>query len=86
MNYYYELSPIVVPEFGRRYFVCYDMEDYATHHLTTSRAHLMRNSDRVWREDDNGRVRFIKHRSGNTLTEKVDMKEFFWVKLKSVAV
>ena len=40
-------------------------------------------SNRIWREE-NGQVRYIKHRYyGNLTNAQVDMKEFAWVKLSS---
>ena len=46
---------------------------------------LMAFADRVWQEDEAG-VKFIKNRNGFPETTRVDMKEFFWIKLKSTTV
>ena len=39
-------------------------------------------SNRVW-EDNNGTIRYVKHRYTGDLTTPVDLKEFMWIKLKS---
>jgi len=84
MNYYYELSEASA-EGGHRNFVQYDIPTTMDRQWVPGSEQLMRRADRIWREDDHG-VRYIKHRYKNSLTETVDMKEFFWVKLKSVQV
>lgn len=39
---------------------------------------------RIWQEDEQGQVAYVKHRSAWVSgIIKVDMKEFFWVKLQS---
>lgn len=40
-------------------------------------------ANRVWIEDNQG-IRFIKHRYEDISTAKVDLEEFFWIKLQSV--
>ena len=83
MNVYFELNNAMVSPQGR-YFVVYgvSMEEVRN---TTRHLGLMRNSDRAWEESENG-VRFIKNRTQDINTAEVDMKEFFWIKLKSVKV
>ena len=47
-------------------------------------AKLMPRAGRAWMEDTNG-VCFLKNRSiKSTSLQDVDMKEFFWIKLRSV--
>lgn len=83
MNVYFELNKAMVSPQGR-YFVVYGvgMEEVRN---TTRHLGLMRNSDRAWEESENS-VRFIKNRTQDINTAEVDMKEFFWIKLKSVKV
>ena len=84
MNVYFELNESVKHELDGRYFVVYGsgMDDIRN---TTRHLGLMRNSDRAWEESENG-VRFVKNRTLDVKTAEVDMKEFFWIKLKSVKV
>lgn len=87
MNIYYELADCVVGEQGK-YFAAYDcIERYSvrTSAGTSKYRELMANSNRVWAEDEYS-VRFLKHRHEDLSTAKVDMKEFFWIKLKSQTV
>jgi DNA repair ATPase RecN len=46
---------------------------------------LLQNSDRVWSESGQI-VWFIKHRRQDPSKQKVDMKEFMWVKLSSLPI
>lgn len=46
---------------------------------------LMYAAERIWREDSTG-IKFIKNRHGIAEKMLVDMKEFFWIKLKSTTV
>ena len=84
MNVYFELNKIVQHDLDGRYFVAYGsgMDEIRN---TTRHLGLMLNSDRAWEESENG-VRFIKNRLLDVNTTEVDMKEFFWIKLKSVTV
>jgi hypothetical protein len=45
-------------------------------------AHRMQVSERVWAEGKSG-VRYLKNRFTGIKDSPIDMKEFFWVKLKS---
>lgn len=40
-------------------------------------------ANRVWIEDNQG-LRYVKNRYEDPRTAKVDMEEFFWIKLQSV--
>jgi hypothetical protein len=84
MNIYFELSESVKHDLDGRYFVAYgsSMDDVRN---TTRHLGLMLNSDRAWEESENG-VRFVKNKLLGFKTAEVDMKEFFWIKLKSVKV
>lgn len=83
MNVYYELNENIVSPEGR-YFVVYGLGMDEVRQKTRYLG-LMMNSDRAWEESENG-VRFVKHRLLDVKTAEVDMKEFFWIKLKSVTV
>ena len=43
-------------------------------------------ADRVWLEFDSGEVRYMKNRFVEDTNIDVDMKEFFWVKLRSAVI
>jgi len=77
MNYYYELADSIVPKYGNKYFVQNRLLNRSEHDKE-----LMLCSDRVWAEN-NGHIYFVKNRFKSVNTAKVDMKEFFVVKLKS---
>lgn len=84
MNVYYELADCIVdPKLGK-YFAVYNVREnqpiVGSRHLG-----LMQNSVRVWAEDEHS-VRFIKHRYESLSNAKVDVKEFFWIKLKCQTV
>ena len=83
MNVYYELNENIVSPEGK-YFVVYGLGMDEVRQKTRYLG-LMMNSDRAWEESENG-VRFVKHRLLDVKTAEVDMKEFFWIKLKSVKV
>jgi hypothetical protein len=88
MNYFFELAECMVGgnEVGYpgRYFAVYNARKSAI--VGGIRyAGMTRASDRIWIEED-GSVRFLKHRYKEARTAVVDMKEFFWVKLKCQTV
>ena len=80
-NYYYEISDAVVDRWnGSRYYVVHNREGGA---LFAGGSAITMHSNRIWQEE-NGQVRYIKHRYSDNLTNaRVDMKEFAWVKLAS---
>jgi hypothetical protein len=84
MNVYFELSESVKHDLNGRYFVVYGLGMTEVREKTRYLG-LMMNSDRAWEESEHG-VRFIKNRTLDIKTAEVDMKEFFWIKLKSVKV
>lgn len=84
MNVFFELADCVVdPECGK-YFAAYDVRKSEAIAGIRYRT-LMQNSDRAWAEED-GKVRFLKHRYSEASSTSVDMKEFMWVKLRSTSV
>jgi hypothetical protein len=48
-------------------------------------AQTMQMSERVWAEEDHG-VRYLKNRTTGIKDSPIDMKEFFWIKLKSKTI
>ena len=83
VNVYYELADCMAGPQGR-YFAVYGLGMDEVRNKTRYLG-LMRSSDRAWEESENG-VRFIKNRVLDINTANVDMREFFWIKLKSVKV
>ena len=83
VNVYYELNESMVSQQGR-YFAVYGLSMDEVRNKTRYLG-LMRSSDRAWEEGEHG-VRFIKNRTQDIRTAQVDMKEFFWIKLKSVKI
>jgi hypothetical protein len=85
MNVFFELADCMVDPKCGKYFAAYGVRKSEAIAGTRYLA-LMQSSDRAWAEDDNGDVRFLKHRFADIPLVQVDMKEFFWVKLRSVAL
>ena len=83
MNVFFELADGVVEEYGHKYLALYDVRKSAV--IGGTHRHVLLCSNRVWAEEDTG-VRFLKHRYSEASNTPVDMKEFFWVKLKSANV
>jgi hypothetical protein len=85
MNVYYELADCAMDETGQKYYAAYGIRKSAA--IAGRYRELMWNSERVWAEDE-GKIRFLKHRYSATdaSVTLVDMREFFWVKLKSQTI
>ena len=84
MNVFFEISDCMVDPKCGKYFAAYDVRKSEAIAGTRYRG-LMQSSDRAWAEEDSG-VRFIKNRFADASITEVDMKEFFWIKLRSVSV
>lgn len=85
MNVFFELgNDIDIPGHTGKYFAVYGVRKSAA--IAGRYQGLMLNSTRSWAEEDDGSVRFIKHRFSEASKTPVDLKEFFWIKLKSVTV
>lgn len=82
MNVFFELADCAVGDEGK-YLAVYNTRRSAV--IGGAHRRLMLHSNRVWVEEDTG-VRFLKHRFSEASTTPVDMKEFFWIKLKSATV
>lgn len=90
MNYYFEFDDHFIGKsynnaFGHRtipskYCVRYGVQ--GLHSLMPSKLSYL--AQRIWAEDEEGKVSFIKNRNGNL--HYADMKEFLWVKLSAVKV
>jgi hypothetical protein len=83
MNVFFELADCAVKDFGGKYFALYN-----THKGKVVMAHeryLMSYSERVWAEEEDG-VRYLKNRFTGVEDSPIDMKEFFWIKLKSKTI
>lgn len=88
MNIFFELPQNVsYNDLTGKNFASYDyLSDKPFSSLYSEKySELIRRSNRVWCETPDG-VKFVKHRYGNPDHIKVNMKEFFWIKLKSIAV
>jgi hypothetical protein len=88
MNVFFELAENAVLakifELPGQYFAYYNVPKNET--IIRKYNTLARCSDRIWAEEDNGHVRFLKNRYSIAYTTEVDMKEFFWVKLRSISL
>jgi hypothetical protein len=89
MNVYFEFDPSVIKTYGlvadtSCYYVAYGVRKSAVIGGTRYRGMFL-TADRVWAEED-GQVRYLKYRHGDPGLAQVDVKEFFWIKLKAEAV
>ena len=78
-NYYFEINDLVVTEFGGKYFVAHHKSGDG---ISAGGYRITAASDRVWKERDDGDVRYLKNRTIPN-DAPVDMKEFMWIKLQS---
>jgi hypothetical protein len=83
MNVFFEISDTFVENYGHKYLAIYDADN--VNRPLWSRRILEAFSDRMWAEEDDG-VKFIKNRRTQRNNTPVDMKEFFWIKLRSRAI
>jgi hypothetical protein len=82
MNVYFEVADSVVDKVGGKYFAVYNVKKEAV--IIDTHRTLGQYSNRIWQEDESG-VKYIKNRFVDIYDTKgydVDMKEFFWIKLK----
>jgi hypothetical protein len=82
MNVYFEVADSVVDKVGGKYFAVYDAKRGSL--IVDTHRRLGQFSNRIWQEDESG-VKYIKNRFSDiydTNGYDVDMKEFFWIKLK----
>ena len=87
MNVFFEISDTFVEKYGYKYLAVYDADN--VDRLGPSAQAWLREmksiSDRMWSEEDAG-VKFIKNRRTEKNNTPVNMKEFFWIKLRSHAL
>jgi len=79
VNVYFELGDYAVKDFGGKYFALYNATKGEV--MMAHERYLMLYSDRVWAEEDHG-VRFMKNRYEYADNAPVDLKEFFWIRLR----
>jgi hypothetical protein len=85
INVYFEIADISVEKYGHKYLAIYDVYN-GNRPVPDRRLWEMKAfSDRMWSEEDDG-VKFIKNRRTQKNNTPVDMKEFFWIKLRSQAL
>ena len=82
MNVFFEIADCAVEELGHKYLALYDVESVA---ISGHGAQRMQMSERVWAEGKGG-VRYLKNRFTGSKDSPIDMKEFFWVKLRSKTI
>ena len=82
MNLYFEIVPCVPVEGPPKYHTKYLVISAQQWDDTRARTQLSRVANRVWYEN-NGKVNYVKNRLGDRY-DPVDMKEFIFVKLRSV--
>jgi hypothetical protein len=85
VNVYFEIADIAVEKYGHKYLAIYDADNVTTPGATRRLYQIKAFSDRMWSEEDDG-VKFIKNRRTAKNNTPVDMKEFFWIKLKSKTI
>jgi len=80
VNVYFELADCAVKDFGGKYFALYNATRGEV--MMAHERYLMMYSDRVWAEDEGDGIRFLKHRYKDADNAPVDLKEFFWIRLR----
>jgi hypothetical protein len=80
VNVYFELADCVAKDIGGKYFALYNATEGEV--MMAHERYLMMYSERVWAEEDNGYVRFMKNRYEYADNAPVDLKEFFWIRLR----
>ena len=63
-------------------YVTYKASDVGWSH---GKSRVIHGSERIWMQSGSN-IRFVKNRHVGPLTEKVDLEEFMWIKLKSVEI
>jgi hypothetical protein len=82
MNVFFEIADSAVEEFGHKYLALYNVESVA---ISGHGAQRMQMSERVWAEGKSG-VKYLKNRRTGSKDSPIDMKEFFWIKLRSKTI
>lgn len=63
-------------------YVTYNASDFG---WSLGKGRVVHGSERIWIQSGSN-IRFVKNRHVGTLTEKVDIEEFMWIKLKSKSI
>jgi hypothetical protein len=80
MNCYFELTNLGVKRVvGHTKYIAISRPTADYHKMIWTLVSL---ANRVWLEDDSGNVTFFKNKESSGTMPEVDLKEFFWVKLK----
>jgi hypothetical protein len=82
MNVFFEIADCAVEKYGHKYLALYDVQSVA---ISGHGAQTMQMSERVWAEEKGG-VKYLKNRLTGIEDSLIDMKEFFWVKLRSKTI
>jgi hypothetical protein len=83
MNVFFELGDYAVKDFDGKYFALYNTHKGKV--MMAPERYLMLYSERVWAEEEDD-VRYLKNRMTGVKDSPIDMKEFFWIKLKSKTI
>jgi hypothetical protein len=83
MNVFFELADCAVKDFDGKYFALYNTHDAKV--MMAPERYLMLYSERVWAEEEDG-VSYLKNRFTGSKDSPMDMKEFFWIKLRSKTI
>jgi hypothetical protein len=82
VNVFFEIADTFVGKYGHKYLALYDADNMDNLGKGRRLWEMTRYAERVWSEEDDG-VKFIKNRRTEKNNTPVDMKEFFWIKLRS---
>lgn len=93
VNLYYEVEPSAMKVYGLEQYYERTNVDLSKAIINLNRVtpggvriHLLTSlSSRIWCEEE-GTVRFVKHRGLDIDVVTVDLQEFMWIKLKSQSV
>ena len=80
MNVYFEIADSAVERHEHKYLALYGVKKYVA--VNGFQSWAMLHSERVWAEEEDG-VRYLKNRTTGSKDSPIDMKEFFWIKLRS---
>ena len=83
MNLFFELSPAM--DSKHKHFAAYHKIKPMYGLFPTKYHGMAASSDRIWLEDD-GEVKFVKHRWASIDDAQVDLEEFMMIKLKSIQI
>lgn len=85
VNVFFEIADTFVGKYRHKYLALYDADNMDNLAKGYRLWEMTRYAERVWSEEDDC-VKFIKNRRTEKNNTPVDMKEFFWIKLRSQAL